>query len=77
MELVREFKRLTRERNLKTRIRCQRAGCLDACDFGPSVAVYPDGIFYGGVKPADVEEIVEQHLVQNRPVERLMIDFGK
>jgi (2Fe-2S) ferredoxin len=77
MALVREFKRLVRERDLKASIRCQRAGCLDACDFGPSVAVYPEGVFYGKVTLADVPEIVEKHLVGNRPVERLVIDFDK
>lgn len=58
-------------------MRAQRAGCLDACEHGPSVVVYPEGVFYGGVKPEHVDEIVEQHLIQDRPVERLIIDFSK
>ncbi|MCH8329985.1 MAG: (2Fe-2S) ferredoxin domain-containing protein [Bacteroidetes bacterium] len=75
LELVTLFKRAVRSRGLN--IRAQKTGCLDACDFGPSVVVYPDGIFYGNVQPSDVEEIVESHLVNNKPVERLIIKFPK
>ncbi|HKR04501.1 MAG TPA: (2Fe-2S) ferredoxin domain-containing protein [Bacteroidia bacterium] len=77
MELVHEFKRLIKEKGLKETIRSQRAGCLDACEFGPSVAVYPEGIFYGGVQLSDVEQIVIDHLINNKPVERLIINFNK
>ena len=76
MELVKTFKRIMKEKGLKGSMRAQRAGCLDACEYGPSVVVYPEGIFYGGVKPADVIEIVEEHLIANRPVKRLVIDFN-
>ena len=75
MELVKAFKKSLKEKGLKGTIRAQRAGCLDACDFGPSIVVYPEGIYYGGVKPEDVNEIVEEHLISNRPVKRLVIDF--
>jgi (2Fe-2S) ferredoxin len=74
-ELVSCFKKLLAEKGLKGSIRAQRAGCLDACETGPSVAVYPDGTFYGGVTPADVAEIVENHLVGGKPVERLVVRF--
>jgi (2Fe-2S) ferredoxin len=77
MELVHEFKRLVKEKGLKSEVRAQRAGCLDACDFGPSVVVYPEGIFYGGVQLSDVNEIVESHLINNIPVNRLIINFNK
>lgn len=77
MELVHEFKKLVKEKGLKSEIRAQRAGCVDACDFGPSVVVYPEGIFYGNVTVKDVHEIVESHLINNQPVERLIINFKK
>lgn len=77
MELVHEFKRLVKEKGLKTEIRAQRAGCLDACDFGPSVVVYPEGIYYGAVTVADINEIVESHLINGKPVDRLIINFNK
>jgi len=77
MELVKAFKKSLNDKGLKGKIRAQRAGCLDACDFGPSMVVYPEGIFYGGVQPSDVEEIVNEHLLHGRPVSRLVIDFSK
>jgi len=77
MELVKAFKKALKENNLKGEMRAQRAGCLDAGNFGPPVVVYPEGIFYGAVQLADVNEIVNDHLINNRPVERLIIDFSK
>ena len=77
LELVAGFKKMLKEKGLKGTMRAQRAGCLDACDYGPSMVVYPEGIFYGGVKPENIEEIVNEHLINNRPVKRLIIDFNK
>ncbi|MGY6217705.1 (2Fe-2S) ferredoxin domain-containing protein [Methylolobus aquaticus] len=48
------------------------AGCLGACDSGPTVLVYPDGVMYAAVKPEDVGTIVEQHLKGGEPVESLL-----
>lgn len=60
-------------RGLKKIVRANAAGCLDACSFGPSMVVYPEGIWYGGITPADVPEIVDRHLVHGEPVERLRL----
>ena len=46
-------------------------GSLGMCESGPNMVVYPEGVFYSHVSPADVPEIVEEHLVKGRPVERL------
>jgi (2Fe-2S) ferredoxin len=54
-------------------VRANAAGCLDACADGPTVVVYPEGVYYGGVRLEDVDEIIEEHLVAGRPVQRLMI----
>ncbi len=75
MALVAAFQQALKQRGLQTEIRAQRAGCVDACAFGPSVVVYPEGTYYGGVQLDDVEEIVEQHLVNDQPVERLKLPF--
>ena len=70
-EAVRDaLKRALGERAIKD-VRVNTAGCLDACEAGPVVVVYPEGVWYAGVAAADAEEIVEQHLVRGRPVERL------
>jgi (2Fe-2S) ferredoxin len=67
------FKAELKRRNLKGVARANAAGCLDACAHGPTVVVYPEGVWYGGVTPADVPEIVERHLVGGEKVERLLI----
>ncbi|HUP57007.1 MAG TPA: (2Fe-2S) ferredoxin domain-containing protein [Bdellovibrionota bacterium] len=71
--LVKLFKDELSRRGIKGEIRAQKSGCLDTCEFGPSVVVYPEGTWYGRVTPADVAEIVESHLVGGKPVDRLRI----
>ncbi|ABG57992.1 (2Fe-2S) ferredoxin domain-containing protein [Cytophaga hutchinsonii] len=73
MALVELFKKEIRERKLAVDIRAQRAGCIDVCANGPALVVYPEGVFYGKVEPADVAEIVESHLVNDIAVERLKL----
>jgi len=53
-------------------VRVNKSGCLAQCGHGPMVVVYPENVWYAGVKPADVPEIVDEHLVNGRPVERLL-----
>lgn len=65
------LKRLVAEYGLKGRVRVNHAGCLDQCGYGPMVVVYPDAVWYWGVKPDDAETIVREHLIAGRPVERL------
>jgi (2Fe-2S) ferredoxin len=71
--LVQRFKQELARCGLSTEVRAQKAGCLDVCEHGPAVVVYPEGIWYGKVQPEDVFEIVESHLLKNEPVERLRI----
>jgi (2Fe-2S) ferredoxin len=75
MALVELFKKEIKDRNLSVDIRAQRAGCFDVCAHGPAVVVYPEGTFYGHVQPEDVVEIIESHLINNQPVERLKLPF--
>lgn len=65
------LKKLVAQNGLKGRIRVNHAGCLDQCGFGPLVVVYPEAVWYWGVTPDDAEEIVREHLIGGRPVERL------
>jgi len=71
-ELQRLFKTKLAKHGLKL-VRANKSGCLDQCELGPTVAVYPDGIFYGRVRPEDVDEIIESHILHGQPVERLRI----
>jgi (2Fe-2S) ferredoxin len=76
-ELRARFKHELANRGLAKEIRANASGCLDQCEHGCSVVVYPEGIWYGRVKLGDVEEIVEEHLVHGRIVERLLMPFMK
>lgn len=67
------FKDEIGRRGLKPLVRANQAGCLDQCELGPTVVIYPQAIWYGGVTVDDVPEIVEQTIVQNRVIERLQI----
>jgi (2Fe-2S) ferredoxin len=67
------FKAAIARRGLKGRVRANSAGCLDQCEHGPTVVVYPEGVWYGHVTADDVEEIVESHVVGGAPVERLRL----
>lgn len=77
LELVAAFKKEINDLKLPTKIRAQKAGCLDVCNYGPTVVVYPEGVFYIGVELTDVKEIVTDHIVNNKPVKRLILDKSK
>lgn len=66
-----QLKALVRQRGLGNRVRINRAGCFSQCGHGPMVVVYPDGVWYAAVSPADADEIVTSHLEGGMPVERL------
>ena len=65
------LKRQVAAAGLKGRVRVNHSGCMDQCGHGPMVVVYPEAVWYAGVRPEDVEEIVREHLAGGRPVERL------
>jgi (2Fe-2S) ferredoxin len=67
-----KFKKLVKEAGLGGRVRVNNSGCLDQCGHGPMVVIYPEAVWYWGVQPEDVAEIVAEHLVAGRPVERLV-----
>jgi len=76
-EIKAKFKQRIRELGLKSDVRVNTSGCLDACEFGVTVVVYPEQIWYGGVTLDDVEEILQSHIINNKPVERLFIKHPK
>jgi len=55
------------------KVRINTAGCMDRCTKGPVIAVYPEAVWYTYVDHTDIDEIIEQHLQQGWPVERLRI----
>ncbi|MBQ3109469.1 MAG: NAD(P)H-dependent oxidoreductase subunit E, partial [Clostridia bacterium] len=58
-------------KGLTEEIKIVTTGCFGLCALGPVMIVYPDGTFYSMVQPTDIPEIVEEHLLKGRPVERL------
>ncbi len=60
------------EHGLSGEVKVIRTGCMGSCDLGPVAVVYPEGVFYQKLTPDDCGELVEEHLLKGRPVERLM-----
>ncbi len=59
--------------NGKGKVRMNKSGCLDRCDEGPVLVVYPDAVWYTYVDRADIDEIIERHVLGGEVVERLRI----
>lgn len=55
------------------KVRMNKAGCLDRCDEGPVMVVYPEGVWYTFVDESDVDEIIEKHLIGGEVVNRLLV----
>jgi len=72
-DLHREFKRLLSQAAVGCTVRANKSGCLDQCEHGPNVVVYPEAVWYGHVTLADAQEIVQSHILGNQPAERLRI----
>jgi (2Fe-2S) ferredoxin len=72
-EFQKLFKDKIAERGLKGRVRANKSGCLDQCEHGQTVVVYPDTVWYGRVKAEDIDEIIESHIIGGKPVERLVL----
>jgi (2Fe-2S) ferredoxin len=72
-EIQAKFKEEIKKRGLKGVVRSNKSGCLDQCAKGPTVVIYPEGIWYGGVSIEDVDEIMNSHIEGGKPVERLLI----
>jgi len=59
---------------VKGGVRVNSAGCLNRCDEGPVMVIYPEGIWYNYVDEEDIDEIIEKHLLGGEVVKRLMLD---
>ncbi|HZR28887.1 MAG TPA: (2Fe-2S) ferredoxin domain-containing protein [Terriglobales bacterium] len=72
-ELQKQFKEKLKARGLAGRFRANKAGCLDQCEHGPNLVIYPEAVWYGYVNASDIDEIIDSHLVGGKPVQRLML----
>ena len=73
-EILHNLEEELKKNGLEDEIAIVKTGCHGLCAKGPIMVVYPDAIFYSEVKPEDVAEIVSEHLLKGRPVERLIYD---
>lgn len=55
------------------KVRINKAGCLDRCEEGPVLVVYPEAVWYSYFDQSDIDEIIDSHLVRGEPVQRLRI----
>jgi (2Fe-2S) ferredoxin len=67
------FKQEAKRLNLKDVVRANKAGCLDHCALGPSVVIYPEGVWYTVKTESDVTEIMERHVIKGEVVTRLLM----
>ena len=74
-ELLSHAKIRSHKMGMKGIVRVNKSGCLDACAKGPSVVVYSDDVWYAPRTKDDVEEILQEHIKNNRVVKRLVINF--
>ncbi len=72
MELFGHMRAYSKQNGV-TGIRINRASCLDRCELGPIMVVYPEGIWYAVRSKEDVEDIVRTHIIGGERVERLMV----
>ena len=71
-DVITELKAKLKELGMEEAVNVVETGCAGLCAIGPIVTVFPDNTFYTKVKAADVEEIVKSHLMEGKPVERLL-----
>jgi len=70
-EIFDKFNELLKDSELKDEVKVIKTGCFGLCQKGPIVVIYPDKVFYCHVKVDDVDEIIKEHLLKGRKVERL------
>ena len=68
------FKAEIAKRGLKPAVRANKAGCLDQCELGPIVVIYPQQIWYGGVTEKDVSRIIQKTVVEGNILDDLLIE---
>ena len=71
------FKRELKKRKLGPLVRANRAGCLDQCELGPTVVIYPQGIWYGGVQVSDVGRIIDETVIGGKVIDELLIQDSR
>ncbi|RZP31168.1 (2Fe-2S) ferredoxin domain-containing protein [bacterium] len=72
MDIRMKFVKLINKHGLKGTVRANKSGCLDVCELGPAIVIYPDEIWYTNVQLDDVDEIFQSNIINHKPVKRLV-----
>ncbi len=67
------MKAKAKKMNVVEKIRINRSGCLDRCELGPAMVIYPEGVWYSYSTQTDVDEILERHILKGERVSRLLL----
>ena len=73
VDIVQKFMEVIEDYSLSGEVMITNTGCFGICEKGPIAVVYPEGIWYGNLTDDDVEKIVEQHILNGKPVKELTI----
>jgi (2Fe-2S) ferredoxin len=71
-DVLKAFQQAIKQRKLGKQVMVSAIDHVGGCSLGPNVLVYPEGVWYGQVTPADIGEIVEEHILEGRVVQRLL-----
>ncbi len=72
-EVFSRFQEEFMKRNLFNKAILSGSTCVGPCSFGPNVIIYPEGTWYSKVTPDDVPEIINEHILNEKTVERLLM----
>ena len=77
LDIQKAMKKKILSLGLSSRDRANRAGCLNFCQNGVTLVIYPQGIWYGQVTLEDVDEIIEKSIIHDEIIDRLLIKSAK
>lgn len=72
LDLRKDLVRMINESGLKGKVRANKSGCLDVCEKGPAMVIYPNGFWYLDVKKKDIKKIFKKSIINNEPVSELI-----
>lgn len=72
LDIRMRFVHLINKNGLKGKVRANKSGCLDVCEIGPAVVIYPQNIWYTGISIDNVDEIFEKSILKNEVVKHLV-----
>jgi (2Fe-2S) ferredoxin len=73
-EAVAKLRHIVKEAKLPLRIRVQKAGCLDVCQQGPALVIYPEGTFYGNLNMEMLDQIVHEHIIKGQKLDSFILE---